>query len=192
MTEKNYKKITLQIEGMSCASCAQAVEKGLNKTEGVKNANLNFAAEKAYVEYDPERIDEEKLTEVVRSTGYDVKDEREKLILKIGGMSCASCAATVEKSLNNFEGVYRANVNIASEKGTIEYDPEELNLEDFREIIGRAGYEVIRVEGDEPTSADRDKDLEKVEKAKKKMWGTWAFTIPIIVWMLPEMFFNLI
>lgn len=181
------KKATLRLEGMSCASCAQTIEKALNKAEGVHEAQVNFAAEKAYVEYDSSSIDENKLAEVVRSTGYDVKEEKEKVILKIGGMSCASCASTVEKALNKADGVIEASVNIASEKGTVEYDPSVLSREDFKKIVAATGYEVVGFEGDESTVSDEEEDLKKVQDAKNKMWGTWAFTIPIILWMLPEM-----
>ncbi len=191
MAEKGLKKATLQLEGMSCASCAQTIEKALNKAKGVKQAQVNFAAEKAYVEFDPAEVDEEKLAEVVRSTGYDVKDEREKITLKIGGMTCASCSAAVEKSLNKAEGVYTASVNIATEKGTVEYDPTVITRQDFNQIVANAGYEVIGVEGDESTEAEEDNDLKKVKEAKRKMWGTWAFTIPIIIWMIPDMVFGI-
>ncbi len=185
------KKVTLQLEGMSCASCAQTVEKALNKAKGVQQAQVNFAAEKAYVEFNPSETDEEKLAEVVRGTGYDVKDEREKIIIKIGGMTCASCSAAVEKALNKTDGVYQANVNIASEKGTVEYDPTVLDRKDFEEIVKNTGYEVIGFEGDEKTEAEKDNDLKKVAEAKSKMWGTWLFTIPIILWMIPEMVFGI-
>ncbi|QTL97439.1 heavy metal translocating P-type ATPase [Iocasia frigidifontis] len=183
----DLKKVTLRLEGMSCASCAQTVEKALNKAKGVHQAQVNFAAEKAYVEYESSIIDERKLAEIVRATGYDVKEEREKVILKIGGMTCASCAAAVEKALNKTDGVYEAGVNIASEKGTVEYDPSVLSREDFNEIVTATGYEVVGFEGDETTSSDEEKDLKKVQDAQNKMWGTWVFTIPIILWMIPEM-----
>ncbi|MTI61823.1 MAG: copper-translocating P-type ATPase [Firmicutes bacterium] len=181
------KKATLRLEGMSCASCAQTIEKALNKAKGVHEAQVNFAAEKAYVEYDPSTIDESKLAEVVRSTGYDVKEEKEKIILKIGGMTCASCASTVEKALNKADGVIEASVNIASEKGTVEYDPSVLSRDDFKKIVASTGYEVVGFEGDETSVTDEEEDLKKVKKAKTNMWGTWAFTIPIILWMIPEM-----
>lgn len=173
---------------MSCASCALNVEKALEKAEGVKMARVNFASEKAYLEYDPEMVDEEKLAEVVRATGYDVKDEKERVTLDIGGMTCAGCAATVEKALKGTEGVYEANVNIATEKGTVEYDPSILTKNDLKKVVANSGYEVIGFEGDN-REVEQDDDLRKVEEARWKMWGTWAFTIPIIAWMIPEMFF---
>ncbi|MFW6022101.1 MAG: heavy metal translocating P-type ATPase [Halanaerobiaceae bacterium] len=176
---------------MSCASCSQAVEKALDKAEGVQEARVNFAAEKAYIEYNPSIIDESKLVEVVRNTGYDVKEEKEKVVLKIGGMTCASCSAAVEKGLNKADGVYEANVNIASEKGTVEYNPGIISRDDLKEIVRNTGYEVIGFEGDETTGTEEDSDFKKVEEAKRKMWGTWYFTIPIILWMIPEMVFGI-
>lgn len=192
MADKALKKATLQLKGMSCASCAQTIEKALNKANGVKMAQVNFAAEKAYVEFDPGIIDEGKLADVVRGTGYDVKEEREKITLKIGGMTCASCASTVEKALNKAEGVFSASVNIASEKGTVEYDPQVLSREDFKKIVATTGYEVVGFEGDETITSqvEEDDDLKKVREAKKRMWGAWASTIPIILWMIPEMIYG--
>ena len=191
------KKITLKITDMSCASCAQAVEKALNKAEGVTEAQVNFAAEKAYVTFDPAQSSREQLIEVVKNSGYGVKEEKAKTSFKIGGMTCASCSAAVEKALNKSEGIYEANVNIATEKGSVEYNPEVLSKNDFREIVKNSGYELLsfedeEVERDSESAEDElSDDMKKVKKAKNKMWGTWAFTIPIMLWMIPEMFFGI-
>jgi len=66
------KKIILKITDMSCASCSQTVEKALNKAEGVAEAQVNFAAEKAYINFDPQKSSREKLIEVVKNSGYGV------------------------------------------------------------------------------------------------------------------------
>lgn len=190
------KKITLKITDMSCASCAQAVEKALNKAEGVTEAQVNFAAEKAYVTFDPAQSSREQLIEVVKNSGYGVKEEKEKITFEIDGMNCAACSAAVEKALNKSEGVYQANVNIATEKGSVEYNPEILSRNDFREIVKNSGYELARFDDEEKekssdnTDDELTDDMKKVKEAKKKMWGTWAFTIPIMLWMIPEMFFG--
>ncbi|MEC9489843.1 MAG: heavy metal translocating P-type ATPase, partial [Halanaerobiales bacterium] len=191
------KKITLKIQDMSCASCAQTVEKALNKTEGVSEAQVNFAAEKAYVTFDPQQSSRDKLIEVVENSGYGVKEEKAKTSFKVGGMTCASCSSAVEKALNKSEGVYQANVNIATEKGSVEYNPEVLSKNDFREIVKNSGYELLSFEDEETDKSSENAeneisdDMKKVKEAKKKMWGTWAFTIPIMLWMIPEMFFGI-
>jgi len=190
------KKITLKITDMSCASCAQTVEKSLNKANGVSEAQVNFAAEKVYVTFDPQQNSRDKLIEVVENSGYGVKEEKAKTSFKVGGMTCASCSAAVEKALNKSDGVYQANVNIATEKGSVEYNPEILSKNDFREIVKNSGYELLSFEDEETDKSSESAedeisdDLKKVKAAKKKMWGTWAFTIPIMLWMIPEMFFG--
>jgi len=171
-------RTTLELEGMSCAGCAVTIENALKKAEGVKSAQVNFAAEKAYVEYDPAATDARKLAEVVRSVGYDVKQERKRMILKIGGMSCASCAATVENALKRAEGVYSASVNIATEKASVEYDPMTVTREKFDRVVEEAGYEVLGVEGEGSSRAQDDDDIRKVKEARRRMWGAWALRFP--------------
>ncbi len=71
------KKIELQLSGMSCAACALRIEKGLNKTIGVNSANVNFAAEKAYIDINPESVNIEKLIETVHNLGYEAIAQNE-------------------------------------------------------------------------------------------------------------------
>ena len=52
---------------------------------------------------------------------------KKKADIKISGMGCASCAIKIEKSLDNLEGVQEAQVNLATEKATVKYDPEKLD-----------------------------------------------------------------
>lgn len=184
-------KTTLEIEGMSCAACANAVESALKKTGGVLSASVNLAAEKAYVEYDPETVDRDALIEAVRKAGYDVKQRRERIVLRIGGMSCAACAAAVENSLKKSDGIFFAGVNLATERATVEFDPAKVDRDALYRIVGEAGYEVVGVQDEETASSEDDEDVRKMDEARRRMLGTWAFTIPIMLWMLPEMFFGI-
>jgi P-type Cu+ transporter len=69
--------------------------------------------------------------------------ERKIAELKIAGMVCAACSSAIEKALGNLEGVYRAQVNLATEYASVEYDPEKSNLVDLEKAVRDAGYEVI-------------------------------------------------
>lgn len=69
--------------------------------------------------------------------------ERKIAELKIAGMVCAACSSAIEKALGNLEGVYRAQVNLATEYASVEYDPEKVNLADLEKAVKDAGYEVI-------------------------------------------------
>jgi len=182
--------VTLNIEGMSCAACSQAVENALNKREGVKEANVNLPAEKAYVKYDPLALTVEDLIETVQNSGYDVKRKKEKISFKVAGMNCASCSQAVENTLAAADGIYEANVNIANDTGTVVYDSNIISKEELIELVESAGYELDKFYDEEEYAKSKEEDMEKVEKAKRKMIGTWLFTIPIMLWMIPEMFFG--
>jgi Cu+-exporting ATPase len=176
---------------MHCVSCAQTIEKALKKEGGIVDANVNFATEKVVVEYDPTLMSLEKIGEIIREVGYEpvgIAKEEEKtreISLKISGMSCASCAATIEKALKSLEGVKSANVNFATEKATVEYLPDLVSILDLRKTVEDVGY---KVESEEEV----DKSLEEMRKAHLRMLAAWACTIPIILWMIPEMMFGLV
>jgi len=185
----SLEKVTLPITGMNCASCAINIEKALKKKEGVLKVMVNFASEKAYVEYAPSTTSVEDLEKTVRDTGYDVRTEKQKATLKIGGMNCASCAATIEKQLNRTPGVVFANVNLATEQAAVEYNPSLTDLEKLKSAVESVGYEVITKKA---AAVEENEDLQKIASARRRMWSSWGFTAPIMIWMALEMFFGIV
>ena len=158
------KKETIKISGMTCAACAARIEKGLSRVEGVKNAAVNFAVEKATVEYDENLVNTEALDDVIKNLGYDVIKEQSRaggsVSLKVGGMTCAACAARIEKKLSNMEGVEKAAVNLASEKAAVEYDSSRVKVSELIKTIEDLGYKAERAE---EISADREKEQREKE-----------------------------
>jgi len=78
-------KITLKIKGMHCESCAKTIEKALLKEKGIFSANVNFALEKAFIEYDPGEIGINEIEKAIEDAGYEallaegeMKDEIKK------------------------------------------------------------------------------------------------------------------
>ena len=138
-SSKKSEKVSAHVIGMTCTTCAATIEKGLSEIPGVEQAKVNFASEKASVEYDPTRIDLAKIRNTVSELGYGVATK--KSIFPVGGMTCASCVARVEKALSSVPGVISANVNLASEKATVEY-LEGTELADLRQVVRDAGYEL--------------------------------------------------
>jgi Cu+-exporting ATPase len=136
---KKSNKASIHVIGMTCTTCASTVEKGLSQTPGVEQANVNFASEKASIEYDPTKVDLAKIKDTVSELGYGVAVK--KSIFPVGGMTCASCVARVEEALSSVPGVISANVNLASEKATVEY-LEGTAVADMRRAVKDAGYEL--------------------------------------------------
>jgi len=136
--QPEYKKATISIAGMHCASCAVNIEKGLAILDGVRQARVNYASEKAFVEYNPEQTDITRIKNAISGQGYQAVTK--KIVLPVKGMHCASCVARVEKALNDVSGVVSAAVNLASEKATIEYI-EGTEIVDMKKAVRDAGFE---------------------------------------------------
>jgi Cu+-exporting ATPase len=178
------KQVTLPIQGMTCASCVTHVAQGLEKVPGVAEVQVNLATEKATIAFDNGPVPLTTLVQAVQETGYDVATE--KVSLPIGGMTCASCVAHVEGALAEIPGVVSVNVNLATEKATVEYISTMTGLDDFRRAVAEVGYEVLPT-AEEKAEEELSREVRKMQNARRRMLLGWAFTIPIILWMLPEM-----
>src|SRR4030042_3456734 len=132
------KEVVLPVTGMTCANCAMTIERSLSKAQGVKEARVNLASEKAVVVYDPSLVRSEGLVNSIREAGYDVVTAR--IELPLTGVTSANCVQNVERALRKVEGVIRAEVNLATEKATVEYVPALVTLEPLRRARGEAGY----------------------------------------------------
>jgi Cu+-exporting ATPase len=183
-------KITLPIEGMHCASCALNIEKTLKNRTGVSGAAVNFASEKAFVEYDPEKTDRHKLSEAVREAGYDIRSDVRKDVFRVEGMTCATCAQNVEKALAGTQGVISADVSFASSKAVVQYDSSVTDAAKLEAAVDRSGYRMIT--GEQERGTEVDKDREKVAAARSRMVTAWALAAPIVVWMFFEMFLGIV
>lgn len=132
------KKMDIPITGMTCAACANRIEKGLQRMDGVSGATVNFATEKASVTFNEEETSTSSIHDKIRTLGYDVL--KEEVDLNIVGMTCAACSARIEKGLNRMEGVQNATVNLALETGKVSFDPSVLSADDFIKKIQSLGY----------------------------------------------------
>jgi len=186
---KNIQKVGFKIQGMSCSSCANTIEKKLNSLDGIINASVNIATEKGQVEYDSNKINVQAISKGVEDAGYKAILEEEKnadkITLKVKGMTCTACANKIEKTLGKIEGIASANVNFAVEKVTIVYDPKKVRLIDMQKKVSGLGYE-LNIEEDEDDGIDED-EL-KMKKAKKPMMTSIILTSAIMGLMIIHMF----
>ncbi len=138
-SSRKSEKAHIHITGMTCTTCAATIEKGLADTLGVDQAKVSFASEKAAVEYDPRMVSLAKIKHTIAELGYATATR--KSIFPVGGMTCASCVARVEEALKSAPGVISADVNLASEKATVEY-LEGTDIAELRRAVKEAGYEL--------------------------------------------------
>ena len=180
----NKRKETIMISGMSCANCAASIEKGLENNDGVDKIEVNFAADNAFIEYDADKIDRNKINKTIERLGYDVVDEENDHIeLNIEGMSCANCAQTVENSLQDLEGIDEANVNVGSEKAYVKYDQNKVNIEQMIDSVKKAGYEASHADVNIFEKQQQAKE-EKIENLKKSVFISAILSFPLLMAMI--------
>ncbi|MFL0266671.1 heavy metal translocating P-type ATPase [Candidatus Clostridium radicumherbarum] len=169
---------SLKIEGMTCAACAKAVERASKKLQGVTEANVNFATEKLNINFDEAVVSIPDIQAAVEKAGYKAVVEANNKTLNIEGMTCAACAKTIERVTKKLDGVIESNVNFATEKLSISYEPSKVRMSDIKKAIEKAGYKAL----EEEVSVDEDK--EKKEKEIKLLWKKFiislVFTIPLL------------
>jgi Cu+-exporting ATPase len=159
---KGKRKTSFGISGMTCASCVETIQRSLADLQGIESANVNLATERATISYDPEKVNIEQVKKTVRDAGYDVV--LNVVTISVGGMSCATCANTIEEALRSLDGVQAASVNLASDKVMITYDPQVVRVPDLKRAIRDSGYEVIEAESVDTEKLERIKEMQRKKR----------------------------
>jgi len=177
---------SLKIEGMTCAACAKSVERVSKKLPGVTEANVNYATEKLSISFDDTKVSLPDIQAAIEKAGYKAVIESNIKSLKIEGMTCAACAKSVERVTRKLDGVIESNVNYATEKLNISYDPSKVRVSDIKKSIEKAGYKAV----EEETTVDADK--ERKEKEISILWKKFIisaiFTVPLLIITMGHMF----
>lgn len=170
-------KKALDIEGMTCTACANAVERVTKKLDGVESASVNYASEKLNVTYDASKVSLDQIKAAVHKAGYEAKEPLRTMTLRVGGMTCASCSSAIERALNKMDGIKSATVNLTTEKLTVEYDPMKIRIFDLKKKVKALGYEILEDE-------KNDEHQNEKEVAIKKLWKRFMysllFTLPLL------------
>jgi len=174
------RRLDFAIHGMSCASCVAVVERALAAVPGVQQVAVNLAAERGSVRYDPDLADPAAVIRAVADAGYAPAVER--ITLPIGGISCASCVATIEGALRKTPGVVSATVNFATNAATVEFAPASATMADLRRAVREAGYEPLDA-ADGTSSADYEKAAREREIVilKRKLVTGVVLAAPVVL-----------
>ena len=179
------KEVSLQIQGMTCAACANKIEKGLNKLDGVVEANVNFAIEKTKVVYNPEKTKIQDFEDKIEKLGYHVAHDKQTF--DISGMTCAACATKIEKRLSKMDGVSNATVNFALENVMVDYDEGQVTIGDMIEAVKKLGYTLKTQKSKEETANSKE---EEVRHQTGKFIFSAILTFPLLWTMVTHFEFT--
>ncbi|MBO3444114.1 heavy metal translocating P-type ATPase [Clostridium sp. CCUG 7971] len=201
MDSNNKVNETYKITGMTCAACAKAVERAVKKIDGVEAQNVNIATEKLTIEYDNTKVSFDDIKQSVEKAGYGVEkgEENKHIDLKIEGMTCAACSKAVERVVKKLDGIESINVNIATDKASISYNPSQVKLLQIKESIKNAGYKPVEDEKEKTVDENKIKKEKEMKTLFTKFVIAIVFAIPLFYiamgpmipspigpWSLPE------
>ena len=146
---------------------------------------MNLATEKLSIEYNEPTFSVENLQKAVDNSGYElIAQEGKTQTFAIEGMTCASCAQTIEKAVGKLSGVDKASVNLATEKMQVSYNPSAISVSDVTGAVSNSGYAAV-LETTDTQDNSRAEKREKKEKRMKQLSNRFGisiiFTIPVLI-----------
>ncbi len=176
----DIERLEIDVEGMTCAACVTRLEKTLSRVSGVRDVTVNLALERASLEIDSGATGVEALADAVNGAGFSVG--RDTLAFAVGGMTCAACAARVEKILGRIPGVLEASVNLVAERASINVIRRQVQTEDIATALQRAGYSADF----DPPEPDAQVQLDEAKAVNERriVILSAALTTPLVLGML--------
>ncbi|WP_250278953.1 heavy metal translocating P-type ATPase [[Clostridium] colinum] len=167
---------SVKIQGMSCAGCAKRLEDEISNLKGIEKANVNFATETLYIQYN-EKLNMEILFITIKKLGFKYldKDDTKEVIISIGGMSCAGCAKGIENELIKNSGIEKIEVNFATEKAKIIYN-NNISLSSIKNKIEEMGFKIL----EENIEEKENYKQKEIKVMFKKVIFSAIFSIPLL------------
>lgn len=183
------------VQGLSCASCAHAVEVALQAVTGVKSAQVNLATEKVSLETEGS-VSPLDLQAAVQAAGYDLVLPQVTQNFALTGMSCASCAANIESAVSSLPEVSAASVNLATEVLSVTYQPGAINEEIICQTVAEAGYQAqVLADQAGASQAQIQQEADQAAQAKashqaalwRRFWQSAIFALSLLCLAMAEM-----
>jgi heavy metal translocating P-type ATPase len=169
---------TFGVQEMSCASCVGRVEKALSAVPGVREANVNLAAETATISVS-DTFEIGDATAALDVAGYPA--ERTTHRFSIENMSCASCVSRVERALMVIPGVASVVVNLAKEEATVEVIETAVSPADIAQAASAAGYPATLISDQSAVDATADRKAEEAARLQHMTLIAAVLTTPVFV-----------
>lgn len=173
-------RLSLPVEGMTCASCVGRVEKALKAVPGISTASVNLATERADITLN-DSGDALSAVRAIESAGYSIRHEITELAIE--DMTCASCVGRVEKALAQTPGVIEAGVNLATERARIIHFAGVVSVADLEAAVVKAGYTSRRLSAESANTEDQDNERREGEarSLRRALYTAAIFTLPVFI-----------
>ncbi|MBP1853226.1 heavy metal translocating P-type ATPase [Rhizobium halophytocola] len=171
-------RLTLPVEGMSCASCVRRVETAAARVAGVSDPAANFATGTLSVSA-ARGLDADQLVRAIEAAGYQVKADA--VSLAITEMRCASCVGRVEKALRSVPGVRQASVNLATGRADLQVLGGRARLPALIAAVKTAGYGATALSGDGEADAGGAGHDAEADALRRDLAVALVLTLPVVL-----------
>jgi Cu+-exporting ATPase len=179
------RKAVIPVKGMTCVNCAAAIQKDLSKLVGVKSANVNYANEKAVVEFDPSAVGLDRFISSIKELGYQAVTE--KATIPIIDLD-ASRVRELEGIVSSIDGVLNVSVNAGAETVELEYIPGQIGLRDIRRVIEKSGFRVLQqAEGRSALDIEKEARERELRELRNKLVTSAVLSALILIGSLQDM-----
>ncbi|CAI0885188.1 Copper-transporting P-type ATPase [Serratia proteamaculans] len=179
-TLSSVTRLSLPVDGMTCASCVGRVERALKAVPGVQTASVNLATERADLTFTG-AANPQAAVRAIESAGYAVREETTELAIE--EMTCASCVGRVEKALAQVPGVLEANVNLATERARVRHLAGVVAITDLETAVEKAGYKTRRLSATTASADDQDTERREHEARglRRSLLIAATLTLPVFI-----------
>ncbi|CAH2252700.1 jg10174 [Pararge aegeria aegeria] len=181
-------RCTLEVRGMTCASCVAAIEKHCSKMHGVHSIVIALLAAKAEVRYEPAKISASAIAESITDLGFPselISDSGapKDLTILIKGMTCASCVNKIEKTVLKLNGVVSCSIALTTSKGKVKYDPEIIGARKICDVVNELGFEATAVSSHNRGTSNYLEHKEEIRKWRNAFLVSLIFGAPCMAAM---------
>ncbi len=171
-------EIILPLVDVESEHCALIVDKGLSKVKGIKSHKVELNNRRAIIEVQDAQEAIPAAVAAIRDLGYGV--DTVKKTYPVTGMSCASCAGSVESMLKAQPGVINAGVNYANSTANVEYVPGIAHIDDFKKAIQSIGYDLVIDESDEAAESLEALQAQHAKELRNRTILSILFSVPLV------------
>src|SRR3989344_4449188 len=173
-------RLSLPVEGMTCASCVGRVERALKEVPGMQTATVNRSTERADITF-TSLASPQAAVRAIESAGYPVREETTELAIE--DMTCASCVGRVEKTLAKIPGVLEATVNLTTERARVRHLAGVVTTTDLEAAVEQAGYKSRRLSVETATAGDQGAERRESEARalRRDLFVASILTLPVFI-----------
>jgi Cu+-exporting ATPase len=153
-------KVRFSVEGMTCQSCCKTIHGAVSDLRGVRMVEVSLETDSASVVYEVAAVDPDKIKETIMDCGFDVETlsveemqisskrsskggrrERREVTFDVEGMTCQSCAKTIEGVLADLDGIIETITSLERDQTWIRYDQNKISQDRLKTAIEDCGFD---------------------------------------------------